>query len=1020
MADFNALETLINAYIKKNGVQAITGNILNGVLRGMVSALGKGYTIVGVATPSTDPGTLTGPCAYYASTYGTYTNFGNIVVNDGEIAMLIYDEQTWHKEKMWRLDAEASIDANVGTPSVETSFEDELLTFRFHNIKGEQGDAAGFGTVTASVDSNIGTPGVSVQTSGPDTAKNMTFQFTNLKGETGVTSVVCTVDNTIGTPSCAVSLVGQELHLDFSGLKGNKGDTGVSADYPITIYNGLDSTATDQALSAYQGKVLNDEISQLELKVDELEDGLVLSDTITKQLADCEYLNNKTISSATPHTIGSTSGYRIYYLPIKSGQTITARFNLESGYCVVGYTAVLPAEGVEVTKYKSLNYTNHSNAVTADADGYFVCRLDSTATSAYFEYANPGFGKEVKDAVDAVANNVALIDTAVNPSVKYIDISTRQQKMGGYALESGVFKGIGGTAQYLTYIPVVSGTKYRFNGTYIENTNAYANIIFYTAIPVNDDVGVVLDSLKGNGEAFDIHWTAPSNGYIFIMVKNTTSYYDAFFIESVESNLDEMNKETENVKYSIDYSETQTPVESIQSVKGYVLNTGAFTKINDDTSAITMRYFQVSAGKTYKITGTHANDSTYASIIFSESFPVSGDFGIILKMSVANASFDVTFTPDLDGYIFIYASSFTATYTEPVQKMMVKSEIFADCKAEFLKLVGVAYQQKYIVVASHKIVDANTNGSFIISVLAGEKYLVRGCVTAYASYALVGFTTDLTDQYTGAVVLKKVDSDQTGYTYQYEFNATENGYLVVWSNQSGYGSQNYIEIIRLKYRQEEIRDYYLPASFKIQTFGDSITDNSWGDLSSWVNYIADNIFVDSLTIVNSGIGGSTVYGLPSVVQNGGTNAGGNPVLGLEVDVDFVNIFIGTNDWASGLDLADCQASLATVLQYITENSKAKILFCTPLQRYNATDQGRDTNSYGEPINANNISLREFCDGLSFVCKQFSVPVLNLNGEAGINRYNIQDYSLDGLHPHRGGDIYVSRLICKRIKEMLRN
>ena len=270
MADFNALETLINAYIKKNGVQAITGNILNGVLRGMVSALGKGYTIVGVATPSTDPGTLTGPCAYYASTYGTYTNFGNIVVNDGEIAMLIYDEQTWHKEKMWRLDAEASIDANVGTPSVETSFEDEVLTFRFHNIKGNPGDAAGFGTVNASVDSNIGTPGVSVQTSGPDTAKNMTFQFTNLKGETGVTSVVCTVDNTIGTPSCAVSLVGQELHLDFSGLKGNKGDTGVSADYPITIYNGLDSTATDQALSAYQGKVLNDEISQLDLQVHNL------------------------------------------------------------------------------------------------------------------------------------------------------------------------------------------------------------------------------------------------------------------------------------------------------------------------------------------------------------------------------------------------------------------------------------------------------------------------------------------------------------------------------------------------------------------------------------------------------------------------------------------------------------------------------------------------------------------------------------------------------------------------------
>jgi hypothetical protein len=42
-----------------------------------------------------------------------------------------------------------------------------------------------------------------------------------------------------------------------------KGDTGVSADYPITIYNGLDSSATDQALSALQGKLMNQKIQNL-------------------------------------------------------------------------------------------------------------------------------------------------------------------------------------------------------------------------------------------------------------------------------------------------------------------------------------------------------------------------------------------------------------------------------------------------------------------------------------------------------------------------------------------------------------------------------------------------------------------------------------------------------------------------------------------------------------------------------------------------------------------------------------
>ena len=321
MADFNALETLINAYIKKNGVQAITGNILNGVLRGMVSALGKGYTIIGVANPSTDPGTMTGPCAYYASKAGIYTNFGGLRVNDGEVAMLIYDEQNWHKEVMFSLEAEASVDANVGTPWVNASFENGMLTFTFGNMKGNPGDAAGFGTVTASVDSNIGTPGVSVQTSGPDTAKNMTFQFTNLKGETGVTSVVATVDNTTGTPACAVSLNGQELHLDFTGLKGAQGNTGVSADYPITIVNNLTDGGAASALSAEMGKQLESEISQLDLNVDENENGIEL------RLGDSvDITNDVTLRQGYIERNGTITAYSTWYYAVvflKKGNTIS-------------------------------------------------------------------------------------------------------------------------------------------------------------------------------------------------------------------------------------------------------------------------------------------------------------------------------------------------------------------------------------------------------------------------------------------------------------------------------------------------------------------------------------------------------------------------------------------------------------------------------------------------------------------------------------------------------------------------
>lgn len=50
---------------------------------------------------------------------------------------------------------------------------------------GTPGAAAGFGTPTATVDANVGTPSVEISASGPDTAKVFSFAFHNLKGEPG-------------------------------------------------------------------------------------------------------------------------------------------------------------------------------------------------------------------------------------------------------------------------------------------------------------------------------------------------------------------------------------------------------------------------------------------------------------------------------------------------------------------------------------------------------------------------------------------------------------------------------------------------------------------------------------------------------------------------------------------------------------------------------------------------------------------------------------------------------------------
>ena len=98
MSNYNSLKATIDANIKQNGNQEITGPILNSVLNQMVNILGTGYQFAGVATldPATDPGTPDAKVFYIANGKGTYTNFGSLEVTEDEVVVLYWDS-AWHK-----------------------------------------------------------------------------------------------------------------------------------------------------------------------------------------------------------------------------------------------------------------------------------------------------------------------------------------------------------------------------------------------------------------------------------------------------------------------------------------------------------------------------------------------------------------------------------------------------------------------------------------------------------------------------------------------------------------------------------------------------------------------------------------------------------------------------------------------------------------------------------------------------------------------------------------------------------
>ena len=98
MSNYNNLKTSIDANIKQNGNQEITGPILNSVLNQMVNILGTGYQFAGVATldPATDPGTPDAKVFYIANGKGTYEKFGGINVTEDDVVVLYWDS-AWHK-----------------------------------------------------------------------------------------------------------------------------------------------------------------------------------------------------------------------------------------------------------------------------------------------------------------------------------------------------------------------------------------------------------------------------------------------------------------------------------------------------------------------------------------------------------------------------------------------------------------------------------------------------------------------------------------------------------------------------------------------------------------------------------------------------------------------------------------------------------------------------------------------------------------------------------------------------------
>lgn len=98
MGNYEILKTAIQQVIKANNNNEITGALLQQSLLAMITSLGTGYQFVGIATPTTNPGTYDQKVFYIAKDTGEYPNFGGITIDEDKdgVVLLVFDTG-WHK-----------------------------------------------------------------------------------------------------------------------------------------------------------------------------------------------------------------------------------------------------------------------------------------------------------------------------------------------------------------------------------------------------------------------------------------------------------------------------------------------------------------------------------------------------------------------------------------------------------------------------------------------------------------------------------------------------------------------------------------------------------------------------------------------------------------------------------------------------------------------------------------------------------------------------------------------------------
>jgi len=370
MSRYSAIKAATNAYIKTNGRQEITGNILNSVMVATIESLGRFFQFVGEAKPDTNPGNIDQNVAYIASTDGEYTHMGGFTLAEGEVSILKFDGE-WKKEiiliiprKVSQLENDLGFITNAVADLVnyytksETFTKDEVTAILSNYYDKDDVD-----TIVGSI------TGQSFLVSWDGTAEPVVADIPQ-----GV-SVTWNGNTYTGTLAPSADTIGN-IYL----VKG-----GVGYDEYITTDNNgygwitIGSTTID--LSGYATladlALVVADLTALDKKVDENE--AEIKQDIYREFVDVDagkFYGNYEINSSG--TMSSNSGCKVYRYPVRQGDVFSVYTKASVSYAAISFSTEASPASVTMVMMNTGDYNYFTYKAPADGYVFILAALNNT------------------------------------------------------------------------------------------------------------------------------------------------------------------------------------------------------------------------------------------------------------------------------------------------------------------------------------------------------------------------------------------------------------------------------------------------------------------------------------------------------------------------------------------------------------------------------------------------------------------------------------------------------------------